>query len=192
MKEFHYLGTWDDSWKILESILQRPETTFIPDIWYDSSKPTFFCRVNDELKKLMLYKRRVYIWAKDFSKRDPFLKRQEGGEMAGKYSVWLGSGGGQGLDLILPACYEENNITYLATGMLGYEKQYLNDLTGVREKPSVNLKAGYKDILSRIKKCLVRHEFHIPIWIGKDGLRLVQEKKAQITGFGLPDPPHLK
>lgn len=38
---------------------------------------------------------------------------------------------------------------------------------------TLNLKAGYKEVLRRMKTQLVRHQFHEPIWIGLDALHRV-------------------
>jgi hypothetical protein len=73
---------------------------------------------------------------------------------------------------------------HLAPGMLSHQREYLDPQTQTWERASAAVKAGYKEVLRRMKTQLVRHRFHVPIWVGRDALSEVQENRARIHGFG--------
>ncbi len=184
MGQFDFLGTWNDSWNLLGEILKRNDVKFVPDLKFNGPKPLYITYLDEEAKEVLRDRRNLYIWG-SFSIFPPCLDRIEEGQNAGKYSVWL-AGGGPGLGLTLPACYEEGGLLNLGTGDLSYPKFTFNPNTNLWEPPSPALKAGYKDIKARIKRHLVRHKLKTFIWIGKEALQLVKQNKAKITGFELP------
>jgi hypothetical protein len=73
----------------------------------------------------------------------------------------------------------------LAPGMLALPRKWLNPETNKWEQPTSELKDGFKKITAIIKSRLVRHDFHVPIWIGRDALAKVLANEAMIRGFGL-------
>jgi hypothetical protein len=147
-------------------------------------------------EELVKSRRSLFISSKSFSLRPPHLRKVEKGALAGHYRVDVNLEGPL-LHLTLPACYrfDANGVPvpaadggpelHLAPGMLSHQREYFNPELQRWDKPSDAVRTGYKEIVGRIKARLVRHRFHVPIWIGKDALREVQEHAATIHGFGL-------
>ncbi len=138
-------------------------------------------------EEVLRNRRRVFIWGDDFSQYPPVLTPVHKDRADTLYTAEARKGG-PSLDLSLPACYEEEGFVNLAHGMFSYHTEYQNPETGAWVIASAELKAGYRDILGRMKRHLVRHRFHELIWTGPDALRLLQEGKARISGFGLKSP----
>jgi hypothetical protein len=194
MAQFDYLGTWQDSWAILNAILEPGDVRLIPDLKYLKSRPNFryytkpepliFTSLNDELKEIMLVRRAGFLFSDKFSRSPPWF---DSIEIDGQKQYYVRSScGGPCLDLTLPACYEAEGLLKLASAHLYYARHTWNPATEVWEPPSLELRAGYKEILNRMKRHLVRHRFHMDIWTGRDALQLLQHNKARITGFERP------
>jgi hypothetical protein len=177
-RQFEFLGTWNDSWGVLEAILARGDATLIPDLWYEEAKPLVFAAVDETLKGLLHQRRRVYVWSTAFSKFPPGLERQGSGPKAGKYFVRL-SLGGPGLELTLPACFEAEGLINLNFGSLSYAKETFNPETGRWEKPSSQLKAGYDDVRSRLCSHVLKRESGV--WTGLDATHLLNTGRARIA-----------
>ena len=188
MSQFSFLGTWDDSWRIVGSILERGDISLIPDLNYDDPKPAYISALNEEVKELLKRRPNLFLWSTQFSLFPPCMVRMAGGAAAGKYFLSL-SRDGPGLELTLPGCYEADGVLNLACGTLSYQRLTFNSQTGRWEKPTLELQAGYKEITKTIKRHLVRHKFHKPIWTGRDALTLIERGTARVTGFGLAWPP---
>lgn len=186
MAQFDFFGTWEDSWRLLQEIIKFNDVTFVPDLIYDSPEPIFINTINEEAKEYIKIKRHLYIWGKLFSKYPPLLLRRESGPKEGTYYVQVDYSG-PSLELILPACFEENGLINLNTGMVTYSKEYLNPESGNWENPSKELKDVYKNICTLLKKSiLIRYDLKTSYqWIGKNAVKLLQENKAQIIAKGV-------
>ncbi len=92
MAKFSFLGTWNDSWGILDALFRTGEYSLVPDIDYDEPEPIFAARLDDELKGMMRIHRGGYLWSPRFSLYPPVMWRVPEGEKAGKYNVdsWRG------------------------------------------------------------------------------------------------------
>jgi hypothetical protein len=187
MAQFDYLGTWNDSWQILARILERGGTRLVPDLWYTSPEPLYIEAIDSTAKEVLTKRRRLCIWADDFSRFPPIIKPVDYSRPDTLYTLQP-TRGGPSIDFTLPPCYEEEGFTNLANGMCVAHGHYWNPESEVWERASANLQAGRKDIVRRMKQYLVRYKFHKHIWIGPDGLRLLEEGKARITGYGLEAP----
>ena len=182
MAQFDFLGSWDDSWRIMASILGIDHIRVIPNLKFDRAEPTFISILDEGAKALLLQWRFVCLFSTKFSRFPPEMHRIEGGVNSGKYSVDLAAGG-PGLGLSLPACYEKDGRWNLACGMLYYARNTLNRETGLWEKPTPELVAGYKEVKGVIRRHLVgRHDFAKGVPIGRDAIRLLQEGKARVAG----------
>jgi hypothetical protein len=184
MSQFDYFGTWEDSWEILDIILNNEDVELIPDMWYETSIPLKFKQVDENLKNILRKKRRLFILGKYFSIYPPCLKKKEDGPMIGKYNLYANYGG-PSLDLSLPVCFEKDNIINFGSGILSYPKEFLNPHTGIWENSTQNLKDAYKRICSLLKKHLIRHKINSNIWIGNNALTLLKAGKAQIYDKGV-------
>jgi hypothetical protein len=183
MAEFDFLGSWDDSWRIMASILQIDHIQVIPDLKFERPEPIFITALDDKAKELLLDRRNVFLWSRKFSRFPPAMVRIEGGVNAGKHFLDL-SGAGPGLRLVLPACYEKDGLWKLAVGSLYYQKETFNPEAHLWEKPTPELIAGYKEVKGVLRPHLAaRHEFALHVPIGHDALRLLRERKAVIAGL---------
>jgi hypothetical protein len=184
MPQFDYLGTWEDSWGILQAIARPGDVRFVPDLHYEEPHPFLIRDIDDALKVILKERPSVFIWSTMFSKYPPYLERIDSGRDAGLYYVDI-SRGGPGLHLTLPACYREDDNLHLAPGMLSCQRLWLNPGTERWEKPNKDVKLGYKAIVARMKTQLECYRAHVDIWAGSGALRELQQKKATIHGFGL-------
>jgi hypothetical protein len=187
MAQFDFLASRADSELIVRSILERPGTNLVPQLWYKTPEPVYIRAINAEIAEFLKKHRHHYIFGEDFSQFPPFLRPVRDNDPNTSYTVQP-THGGPCLELTLPASYEEEGRLNLASGSFVYHSEYLNPGTQRWRTASPALKAAYKDMLGRIKQNLVRHTFHKPIWIGKDGLAQLQAGKARIAGFGLNSP----
>ena len=185
MGQLSFLGTWSDSWGILEAIFATKEYSLVPDLYYDKPEPFFATQVDDTLKSMLLDRINGYIWSTKFALYPPWMERTEAGKNAGKYSV-SETREGPCLRLVLPACYEEGGFINLAPGMLSSPRWTIKPRTNVPEKPSPELRAGFKEVKAIIKRQLVRLKVRPDIWSGQEASRLVEEGRARIHGFERP------
>lgn len=195
MAQFDFIGTWTDSWAVLSAILEPGDIRLVQNLKYEIPILRFLTTI-EEIHALCLEGNcRFFVASEMFTRHPPCLERIESGVNSGRYSVNY-SKGGPLLDLMLPFCYRyEAGVPipafdgglelHLAVGILMYQKLYLSPTTQKWESPSDSVKAGYKEILRRIKTRLVRHCFHEPIWAGIDALHQIQSNNATIHGFGL-------
>jgi hypothetical protein len=176
--QFDFIGTWNDSWATIDTILTRSGTTLIPDLWYDTPSPLLFDALDESLKSLLLQRRRLYIWCTEFSRHPPVLEKQGSGPNAGKFFLRL-TLGGPGLELTLPACFELQGIVNLNFGNLSYARETFNPESGRWEKPSSQLKAGYANIRTLLCEKVLRQDNRI--WMGPEAMHLLREGHAKIV-----------
>jgi hypothetical protein len=188
MAKFSFLGTWNDSWDILDALFATGEYSLLPDLDYDNPEPIFATRLDDALKDIMLVHRDGYLWSPKFSLYPPGMWRVEEGEKAGKYNVdsWRG---GPCLRLFLPACYIENGAIQLAPGALYSPKWTIKPGSDVPESPSAAVRKGFQAVKALIKRQLVRLKARPDIWSGREASRLVEQGQATIHGFERPSRP---
>lgn len=189
MTEFSFLGSWQDSWDILDSIFEGGEFTAIPDLKYASPEPLHINRLDDNVKSMLRDRRHLFIWGKSFSLFPPSFQRIEGEAQAGRNSMWYSiylPEGGPGLELTLPAYYEESGVLNLGPGTVACPRLWFNRETKMWLRPTAELKAGFKEVRSRIKRHLVHCKERPDIWIGHDAARVLDEKNARIIGFERP------
>lgn len=184
MSQFSFLGTWKDSWAILDSILEGEDSSLIPDLKYAQPEPLCVRVLDDDVKDTLMHCRNLFIWGKTFSSFPPFLQRIPDGINAGKYFLEIAKGG-PGLELTLPPCYTEDKVLNLGPGTLSYQRQWFNPEANAWQKPTEQVKAAFKEVTTRIKRHLVRYprSGQREVWIGHDAVQLVESKEARITGF---------
>jgi hypothetical protein len=182
MAKFSFLGTWNDSWGILDALFGTGEYSLVPDIDYDKPEPIYATRLDDELKAMMLVHVNGYLYSPRFSLYPPGMWRVPRGEKAGKYEIdpWCG---GPCLRLFLPGCYEEGGAIQLPPGALYSPPWTIKPGSGVQEKPSLAVRKGYSEVRALIKRQLVRLKARPDIWSGREASRLVEQGQATIHGF---------
>ncbi len=182
MAQFDFYGTWLDSWKLLEVLLEK-DLSLIPDKWYKKPDALFFKEITEDLKDLIHKKRRVFICGKKFSLFQPLFVQQKSGPKQGQYSIGAEYGGPY-LDLTLPACFEKDDIINLSCGTLTFPKQYKNPETNEWLNAPAELKISYKDTCGDFKKKLKRFKYKKYIWIGEDALGRLKTDKVKIVDKG--------
>jgi hypothetical protein len=188
MAQFDFVGTWNDSWGILATILENSEYSLVPNLLYESPEPLFVTKIDDLVKAMLLDRGDGFLWSTKFSRFPPVMKRIEGGEAAGKYYVGL-SEGGPYLRLTLPACYADEEVINLAPGHLYYPKWTTRPGTHIAIRPSPELRAGFREVKAITERQLVRLKVRPDIWSGQEASRLVEEGRARIHGFERPTRP---
>lgn len=63
MAQFDFFGTWEDSWRLLHEISKFDDVSFVLVI-YDSPKPIFINKIDEEAKEFIKIKGHLYIWGK--------------------------------------------------------------------------------------------------------------------------------
>ena len=182
MAQFDFFGTWNDWWGILGHILATKVYSLIPDLKYDKPEPLFVTKVDDSVKTMILDRRNGFIWSPIFSRFPLSMELIKEGQNAGKYFV-SPTRGGPCLRLVLPPCYEEDRIIHLGRGMLSCPKWTITPFTKVPEKPSAELRLGFKEVKEIIKNRIVYLKDPFKIWIGQHGKELVEEGRAVIDGI---------
>jgi hypothetical protein len=179
MRELPFLGTWEDSWQVLEAIIADGAFTMSPDKWYATPQSEVFRELTPELKDMLRERRRVYIWSPTYTRVPPVLERQEIGPKAGSYFIRL-SKGGPGLELTLPACFKEDGPNlFLNYGSLTYPSLIQVSATGDWHKAPAALRDGFREVARRIQMRLVRHEDGN--WIGPSARELFRSGRAQLV-----------
>lgn len=196
MGQFDFLGTWQDSWEIVASILKPGDASLIADATYDMRHAPLLTSVDDIRQQCFAGHRKFFIQSTEFSHNPLHWSQIDAGQNQGRYFVDERKGGPL-LILALPPCYrydaqlkatnalDNGPDLHLGCGTLHCQRQYWNEQAQIWEAPSEGVKTGYKEILRRMKMHLVRHAFHEPIWVGKNALKQIQSGNASIDGFGL-------
>jgi hypothetical protein len=179
MREFAFFGTWNDSWAVLDAIEQLDMFWMVPDRWYERSEPLMCRHVDDSLKGMLRERRRLFLWSDAFAPTFPALRQQRSGPKSGYHNVPVGIGVPL-LELVLPPCYEENDLLNVGAGDLAASQVVINPTTQ-REEPAPELLAGFELVRSQMKRVLTRHKLKRWIWIGPEALRLLQEQRVRIT-----------
>ena len=196
MAQFDFLGTWQDSWEIITSILKPGDASLIADVTYDMPQAPLLTSIDDIQQQCFVGQRKFFVHSTKFSRNPLHWSQIDAGPNQGKNFIAERKGGPL-LTLALPPCYrydsqhnatnafEDGSDLHLGCGTLLCHRRYWNEQALNWELPSEAVKSGYKEILQRMKTHLVRHQFHVPIWVGKDALKQIQTGKASIDGFGL-------
>jgi hypothetical protein len=183
MRQFDFLGTWDDSWLMIEALLRLDGYHLIYDLNYAAPHYQILTELNEESKQLLQQRGRLYIMANTFSESPPVFSRIQNADGATWYSISIQEGG-PFLSLTLPACYDESGRTNLANGSLSFQKQTLDPTSGKWIPPSDILTHEFKKIVRMLKsRFLVRHRIHTSVWIGANALDEVLIRGARIHGY---------
>jgi hypothetical protein len=185
MAQFDFYGSRKDGFEILKCLLEQGEVIFVADIWYDMPVPLIIRRIDDEVAEILNRRPRVYVFPKGAMLQRCGFVQQDAGPCAGKFSIELDMMG-QGLELTLPACYEESGMLNLSCGMAAYPRQFYSEKHGQWEKPGEEIKSAYSIVCKCIKK-LSRRQMLISKsgWVGSDAAELLRSGKARIVDKGV-------
>ena len=182
MAQFDFYGSWEDSWQVVESILLNKKIKVLPDMWYVEPVPKYFTKLNEELKQLLLKKRRLFLAHNEVSIYQPLFKQCKTGVMTGKYSIFS-DWGGPFLDLTLPGFFDIEGVIQLGPGTLTYPKFVQHPKTLQIEQTGPEIKEAYKEICGVIKKVMIRQKRNSKNFlIGADGLNVMKTKDVYIVG----------
>lgn len=185
MAQFDFIGTWDDSWQIVEALLELEGLTLIHDRNYAEPSPWNLTELTTDTQHLLRERRRLFIWSDGFSLHPPVMNRIDPADGPSFYSINQ-MRGGPFLELDLPPCFFEAERLNLAAGSLSYMKSHFNPERNDWDAPSPALIDGYKSLIRLLKSRVVkRHQFHERIWAGKHALRELAENRAVLRGYGL-------
>ncbi len=188
MSEFLFYGTWDDTWRVLNELLAREGPSLVAALAYHFPKPVYVRSLTSHAREILQKRRRVYVFAEDFSVRPPCLVQQMSGPLAGKHFVYL-AGGGPGLELALPHAQIDEGVWQLDAGRLTHPHDFWDPERGKWQRPPAALKAGFTDVRARIRGQVEQHWPIRDLWVGPDAWDLVRAGKARIRVLALPHRP---
>jgi hypothetical protein len=180
MKEFHYLGTWTDTWRQIQTVMDAFDVRLFFDKNYALPEPTYIQQLDEVTKSTLMRKPSVFVWSAAFSTDPPKMECTDGKPPI--YFIY-GAEGGPSLQWRFPGCFEESGITNLAVGRVVCRSEYFIPSKDITVRPSMELIRAYRGIVATLKQNMVRHKLQHYVWIGKDALLLLKEDKAQILGF---------
>jgi len=179
MTEFHFYGTWNDSWEICDSILRDGRFQLILDIKWDSPNPSFLTACDETSKALLRECRSIYISSPLFSTQPPAMVLVTEGQNKGKYFVDERSGGPL-LRLMMPPCYSEGGTLHLGHGEICRPTWTVDPETECRVAVPPNVKLGYEAVRGIIKKHLEQINVPKSIWAGAEARSLIVAKAVVI------------
>jgi hypothetical protein len=142
--------------------------------------------VTDDAKRALLERPLLYLWSDRYSRFPPYLPSSDRPEVIDpRYS-------GPALDLVLPACYPQNNVWSLNFGNLSYEREYCNPQTQEWYKPPQEMKDDFLAVRRILQKQMVKRYARMTqqvyekkaeiktLWIGPDAIKKLESGEAQI------------
>jgi hypothetical protein len=181
MAQTNFYGSRRDWLSILESILASTSALVICDAWYDTKDIQFFEHANEMLLTQLQKKRNCFLISRSLS-NDAHLGfvQQKLGPKKGKFRIDV-QRLPSGLQLTLPACFEENGMTLLNSGVLVCHQEVFNHANLKWERTeSVRLQLYDEcrvNLVRQLKKLVLGKN---TIKIGPDALELVSFGKAKI------------
>lgn len=185
MGEFHFYGSWNDSWSLLNILFSENKVKAVHDDWYDEPVAIFSKTLDSLLKEKMLTKRRLFILSADCDVRSESFVCQKAGEKKGKFRVAVSLIEG-GMELTLPSCYEEKGMLCLSTGTFAYPKEYFSIKEQLWRKPNPEEKNFY----TSIKKNMLKGLYHMrlkasKVFVGFDAKNHLENGNARIIDAGI-------
>lgn len=191
MRQFDFYGSWDDSFAILAAILATGKAVAFYSKPYLEPKARFFDRLTPELEEIAMARGGLYLWLPGISSLPLRFGQWDSGIYAGQYFVL---GGGPYLDLALPGCYEEgpegahpsrsvDGGIRLAAGFLSCDHEfYVPEAEIVVKMPKAAQERDEE--FRKIIKAHCKRFGPKKQWVGHHAIKLLEEGKAKVTGFG--------
>lgn len=179
MAEFHFLGTWDDSWNILNSIIEDFQPIMYPDVTGPLNLLSGKTVLDENFKAVLKGCRRTFLWSASYSKYPVGIQPLESSDDSQQFFIYP-SEGGPVLDFTFPPCFEHNGIIRIGHGSICYDPQFRSPELADSE-PSLRvpeeLKTAYKNIVTRMKKCFLKK--HQGRYAGHDAISMIEACKAK-------------
>jgi hypothetical protein len=183
MAEFNFYGSQEDAMAVLRNVLEPGQVEVVPDLSHTSAKPKLFRKATAELLHALTINRGMYLTG-SFSRNPLFLKKITRGKYSGRFHIDL-TRGGPAMSLALPFCKKlEGEMWHLGPGSLFYPRCYWDDAITQAIRPSDELKAAYTSLVKIIKSALLRRHIGKHVWIGREGLSLLEQQQALILVNG--------
>jgi len=180
MAEFNYLGTWNDSFRILEDLLRYPGIRAYVDQPYANEHPPSFTVLTDEIKEQLRRWDRVFLFG-DYSTYPPLLHPRENGPQAGMFFLSPIRGGPHlGFDLAKEQMLD-GKLT-LFPGGLQSQPWYMVEPDHF-EDATPELRTAYFDLQKVMKRHLTRYKESA--WMGKEALRRFESGEVHGRPFVL-------
>lgn len=182
MAEFYFYGSREDARNVLSNIFERRDLRATLDVEHSSRKPKSYGKP-EEIDELVAKTNGVIYLTGSFSERPLSLHRISRGPKEVFYSVDI-TYGGPALGLKVPMCQRRGRLWHLGAGNLWYPRSYWDDAITHPIRPSDELKAAYTDLVKRIKSVTTRRHIGVTLWIGAEGLSLLEKRQALILVKG--------
>jgi hypothetical protein len=190
MREFHFYGSWDDSFAILEAILATGKATAFFPKPHPEPKVRFFDTVAPDLREVTQTGGQVHLWLPGISSLPLGFEQWDSGIYAGQYFVL---GGGPYLTLSLPGCIEAPEASDSVSGKSGLFSLDAGNLSCPHEfyvsgaEIVVRMPKAAQERNEEFRKIIKAHcKRYGPKkqWVGLHAKKLLEEGKAKVGGFG--------
>ena len=191
--EFQFYGTWNDARSCLEAITALGPFTFVLDKWYAEPIPKQFTVLDENSIEAVRKDPGVYVLSAHYTR---FPVRFGRPTPTGLMRIWS-TESGVSLHLSLPVEHNHQGRLRVGMGLLSYQAEYHDPVTGQRYMASEELKRAYaylRSVLCRqlmkryVESTVVRNGRFIPIvetlWIGRSAIALLDAGQAEILVNG--------
>jgi hypothetical protein len=184
MPDFSYYATFDESIALLDKLVKECHVRLILDLGrFAEPIAPLYNEVSSEVIE-QLRRRRALFLAGSFTKYPLKFGQRVEGPAAGSYYIIIPEGGPLMHMTLATVNIIDGQLT-LVSGMVSYQKLYINPNTGLSEPASIQVKEAYKAIVKTTKKWLVPYQLAMKIWIGPVALRMLKAKQARIIDQGV-------
>ena len=182
MANFEYYATFDESIAMLREVVGLGFRVVWDPGAFTNPNPPMHRELTNELIGQLREQPYCYL-ALPSASSPPSVHVIEGGVNQGQYSFDVFSAA-EHVRCDLAADRQIENQPTLMLGNIGHQSRYKSVETGEWRPASAELKTGYKTVVSTMKKHLVQHTFGLKVWIGREALKAVQEKRMRIIDVG--------
>lgn len=194
MREFHFWGSWDDSFSIIAGILGTGKATAFASKPYKEPKARFFDKLTPELQEIARDRGKLLLWLPGLSRLPLQFEQWDSGIYAGQYFV---ADGGPYLELLLPGCNEEgpkglrqatgaSGLIRLGAGCLSCDHQFYIPDPGITVRMPRAVQETDEEF-RKIIKAQCKRFGPKKRWVGRHAIKLLEEGKAEVVGFGFYD-----
>ena len=193
MAEFQFYGTWNDARSCLEAITALGPFTFVLDKWYAEPIPKQFTVLDENSIEAVRKDPGVYVLSAHYTR---FPVRFGRPTPTGLMRIWS-TESGVSLHLSLPTEHDHQGRLRVGMGLLSYQAEYHDPVTGQRYMASEELKRVYAHIRSVLRRQMVKRYVastivqkgcFIPtverLWIGRSAIALLDAGQADILVNG--------
>src|ERR1043166_2326445 len=135
MAEIEFWGSIRDWGLLLDTLFSRASVCGVLDIWYDSKRVETFDAASEEIMTRLRRKPRLFLVPTILREQASLgLVQQQLGREMGRYRLEV-ERLLSGLELVLPACFEEGGRIKLNSGSLACPREVFNHRNSRWERP---------------------------------------------------------